>query len=328
MRSCCDYSHLINSQVSQGGQKTRLLWMALGILSTLFIAELVTGLWSHSLSLLAEAGHILSDVAGIGLTLMAAWIAQRPASSQATFGHRRVEIMAALVNGLSLWAIALLVAVEAVGRFQEPAPVSSLPMVIVAVVALVINTINMTLLHKASLDDLNLRGAWLHSMADAAGSMGIIIAAGAIYLWNWAWIDAVVSLLISCSVGWNALPLVRESLGILMEYAPHSIDSLKVEAAFNSFPQVDRVEKLHIWTISSNQVALSAHLIIAPLNGEQRDRLLKQLQIHLEQEFGIRESTLQLTSSKAEAIVIHPLMKSNLIELFTRNQERGCNRAD
>lgn len=317
MRPCCDYSHLIDSEVSQSGPKTRLLWMALGTLGSLFVAELATGLWSHSLSLVAEAGHILSDVAGLGLTLMATWLAQRPATGQATFGHRRVEILAALVNGLSLLAIAGLIAWEAVGRFQSPAPVSSLPMVIVAAVGLAINSINMALLYKASSNDLNLRGAWLHSMADAASSMGIILAASAIYFWNWAWIDAVVSLLIACSVGSTAFPLVRASLEILMEYAPRSTDPVKVEAALNSFAAVERVEKLHIWTITSGQVALSAHLIVDLLLGEQRDRLLSQLQAHLEQEFGIRESTLQLTSRRApEAIALHPLLHSKLIDVF------------
>jgi len=318
---CCDYSHLINED-SQSGQKTRLLWTALGILSSLFVAELTTGLWSHSLSLLAEAGHILSDVAGLGLTLMATWLAQRPATSQATFGHRRIEILAALGNGLSLLVIAGLIAWEAVERFQSPAPVSGLAMVIVAIVGLAVNSINMVLLHKVSRHDLNLRGAWLHSMADAVSSLGIILAAIAISLWNWVWIDAVVSLLIACSVGLNALPLVKESLEVLMEYAPRSTNPVKVEAVLNSFTEVERVEKLHIWTITSGQVALSAHLTIKPLGGEQRDQLLKQLQIRLEEEFGIRESTLQLTSHRAsEAITLHPLLHNNLIDIFTRKTE-------
>lgn len=318
VHSCCDYSHLIERD-SQSGLKTRLLWTALGILSSLFVAELTTGLWSHSLSLLAEAGHILSDVAGLGLTLMATWLAQRPATHQATFGHRRIEILAALGNGLSLLAIALLIAWEAVERFQAPAPVSGLAMVIVAIVGLAVNSINMALLHQASRNDLNLRGAWLHSMADAASSLGIILAATVIYFWNWVWIDAIVSLVIACSVGLNALPLIRESLEVLMEYAPRSTDPVKVEAFLNSFTAVERVEKLHVWMITSGQVALSAHLIITPLSGEQRDQLLKQLQLRLEEEFGIRESTLQLTSRSAQvdAITLHPLLHSKLIDTIS-----------
>jgi len=322
MRPCCNYSHLIDSEVSQSQQKTRLLWMALGILGSLFVAELTTGLWSHSLSLLADAGHILSDLAGLGLTLMATWLAQRPAFGQATFGHRRVEILAALVNGLSLLAIACLIAWEAVERFHSPALISGLPMLIVAAIGLVINSINIALLHKGSHNDLNLRGALLHSIADAAGSIGIILAAIAIYFFNWAWIDAAVSLLIAGSVGLTALPLVQESLEILMEYAPASAAPVKVEAALNSFAEVECVQKLHIWTITSGKVALSAHLIVNSLSSEQRDRLLRQLQVHLEQEFGIRESTLQLTSRKSqEAFALHPLLNSNLIDLFARKNE-------
>lgn len=327
LRPCCDYSHLVDAETSPGGKKTQLLWLSLGIVSSFFIAELSTGLCSHSLSLLADAGHMLSDVVALGLTLIAMWLAQRPAANRATFGHGRVEILAALVNGCSLVAIAAFIAWEAVGQFQSPEPVLGLPMLIVAGVGLVVNSINIALLHKASRDNLNLRGALIHVVADAASSGGVILAALAVYFLNWTWVDAAVSLLISCSVGLSAIPLIQHSLEILMEYAPRSVDPARVEEALKSFSAVERVEKLHIWTINSGEVTLCANLrIVDAPSGEQRDRLLRQLQAHLEQEFGIRESTLQLTSGKStEAIALHPLLNSKLIDLFAeKNEDCDC----
>ncbi len=325
MRPCCDFSHLINTNNTESEQKTQLLWMSIGLISSLFVAELLTALVSHSLSLLADAGHLLSDVVALGLSLVATRLAQRPATGQATFGHRRVEVLAALVNGLALLAIAIFIAKEAVGRFHSPEPVLGLPVLIVAGVGLAVNSLNIALLHKASRNDLNIRGAFLHVVADTASSVGVIFAALVIYFFNWTWVDAVVSLIIACSVGLSALPLVRDSLEVLMEYAPRSVNPARVEAALKSFAGVCQVEKLHIWTLGSGQVALCAHLTVDAISGGERDRLVKRLQTHLEQEFDIRESTLQLTHrNSTEFKDFHPLLSGNLIAaLNARNED--CN---
>lgn len=310
----CGCSDVHEFKASQSMRKTRLLGIALGLLSVFLVAEWSMGLWSHSLSLQADAGHMLSDVTALGLTILASWLAQRPAAGQATFGHRRVEILAAFANGVCLLALSALIAWEAINRFQVPEPVSGLPMLIVAGVGLVVNTLNINLLHKHSHNDLNLRGAFLHIVSDAASSVGIIVAALAVHFLNWLWADAAVSLLVACLTGVSALPLVQESVAILMEYAPGSIDPAKVEASIKSFAAVCQVEKLHIWTISSGQVALCAHLTVDSLNAEERDRLVRQLQAHLNREFGIEESVLQLTSRHSRAPVpLHPLFRQNLI---------------
>lgn len=202
-------------------------------------------------------------------------------------------------------------------------------MLIVAGVGLVINVINIALLHQPSRNDLNLRGAWLHVIADTASSIGVIFAALAVYYLNWAWVDVAVSLLIACIVSCSAIPLVRQSLEILLEYAPRTVNPAKVEVALNSFAAVESVEKLHIWTITSGQSALCAHLIVDLRSGEQRDRLLRQLQTYLKQEFGISESTLQLTSRNSTvempiaATNLHPLLNRNLISIFSEKNE-GC----
>lgn len=313
----CACANLPDVSVTQPSQKTKLLWIALGLLTIFLVAEWSTGLWSHSLSLQADAGHMLSDVAALGLTLLASWLAQSPAAGQATFGHRRVEILAALANGIGLLVLSALIAWEAINRFQVPEPVLGLPMLIVASVGLVINTLNINLLHQHSHDDLNLRGAFLHLVADAASSVGIILAALAVHFLNWLWADAAVSLLVACLTGVSAIPLVQESIAVLMEYAPKSIDLAQVEAVLKSFAAVCEVEKLYIWTIGSGQVVLSAHITVESLDAEARDRLVRQLQAHLKSEYGIQESILQLTSRKARESALHPLFSQSLIALFS-----------
>lgn len=314
MPTCCDDFHLVDTYNTDNGKKTQKLWIAIGLLSSLFVIQLLVGLFSHSLSLLADAGHLFSDVVVLVISLVATKLAQRPPAGKATFGHRRVEVLAALVNGLGLLAIAILIAKEAIERFQSPEPVLGLPMLIVAGVGLAVNGINLALLHNHRHDDLNIRGAFLHVVADTAGSLGVILAALLVYCFNWTWVDAVVSLLIACTIGLSTLPLVRDSLDVLMEYAPRSVDPVKVETALKSFQGVCHVEKLHIWAIGSGQVALCAHLTVDAIGGGERDRLLKQLQTHLEQEFGINESILQLTHRNSTEIKeLHPLLSSSLI---------------
>jgi cobalt-zinc-cadmium efflux system protein len=303
---------------NQNSQKTQLLSITVCLLTGFFVAEWSVGLWSGSLSLQADAEHILSDIAALGISLFASWLAQQPAAGRATFGHRRIEIMAALVNGLSLLAIAILISWEAIHRFGSPEEISGLPMLAVAVVGLIVNLLNMTLLHPHSHDDLNLRGAWLHIIVDTASSLGVIVAAVAIHLWNWLWADAAISLVVAGFMGVNALPLVRESLSILLEYAPKSINPAEVENSLKSFPKVLQVEKLYVWRISKQQIMLCAHLTVDCATLEERDRLLGELQTHLEQNFGIHEITLQLTNHKSlAAMPIHPLFKQDLVSMLS-----------
>ena len=316
----CGCSHLSEAEVVYRRQKTQTLWVTLGLLISFCITELGISLWSHSLSLLADAGHLMTDVAALGLTLLASWLAARPAAGQATFGYFRVEMLAALVNGLSLLAIAVLIAWEAIGRFQAPEPILGLPMLMGAVIGLLVNSLNVTLLHQHSHDDLNLKGAFLHVLADVVSSIGVILAALAVYFWNWLWVDAGASLLVAGLTGFSAIPLIGESLEILMEYAPRSINPSQVSAALQSFSGVDRVESLNIWTITSGQVMLVAHLIVS-LNAKQRDQLLQQIQAHLNQEFGINQPILQMTSRNDKESSLHPLFNSKLVSVMSSEQK-------
>ncbi|MUG98280.1 cation diffusion facilitator family transporter [Scytonema sp. UIC 10036] len=305
------------TKVASNPQKTRILSITIFLLVGFFVTEWSVGLWSGSLSLQADAEHILSDVAALGISLLASWLAQKPATGRATFGHRRIEILAALANGLSLLVIALFICWEAIHHLHSPEGISGLPMLVVATIGLIVNLLNITLLHPHSHNDLNLRGALLHVIADTASSLGVILAAVAIHLWNWLWADAVISLFVAGFTGLSALPLLQESLLILLEYAPPSIDPVKVEISLKSFPQVVKVEKLRVWKISRAQVMLCAHITVDCTNFEESHGLLTQLRSHLQQSFGIHEVTLQLTNRKfLTANSIHPLFKQDLISML------------
>ncbi|MBW4633530.1 MAG: cation diffusion facilitator family transporter [Iphinoe sp. HA4291-MV1] len=303
---------------NQNRQKTQLLSITVCLLACFFVIEWSVGLWSRSLSLQADAEHILSDIAALGISLFASWLAQQPDAGRARFGHRRIEIMAALVNGLSLLVIAILICWEAVHRFQSPQGISGLPMLAVAVLGLIVNLLNITLLHPHSHNDLNLRGALLHIIADTASSVSVIVAAVAIHLWNWLWADTAISLVVAGFIGLSALPLVQESLSALSECTPKSIHPAEVELFLKSFPKVLQVEKLHVWKISREQVMLCAHLAVDCATVEERDRLLKELQTYLKQTFGISEITLQLTPPQfLLARPIHPLFKQDLVSMLS-----------
>lgn len=289
--------HTSHPHTVDAGKKARLLWIALGLIGGFSLVELAVSLSSHSLALLAEAGHMLSDVAALALALLATWIAGWPASAQAPFGYRRVEILAALANGLGLVAIALWVGWEAIGRLQQPdAEILGLPMLITAAVGLGVNLLNATLLHDHSHHDLNLKGAFLHMVSDAVGSLGVILAAIAVWAFGWTWADGAISLLVGALILAGAIPLIRQSLNILLEKAPPHLDPDDVRAHLLQTEGVQAVETLRLWAIAPGQVALIAHLSVNPQDGLERDRLLQTLQASLQTTFGISDITLQLSA--------------------------------
>lgn len=307
----CGYRHTS----VPASDKRQVLGMALGLLVCLFGCELTIALWSHSLSLLADAGHLLADGAALGLTLLAAWLASHPANGRATFGHQRIEVLAALVNGVGLLTIAASVAWEALVQLQEPTTVLGLPMLLGAAVGLGVNSLNLALLHQRSQDDLNLRAAFLHVAADAASAMGVLLASLAIYFWHWFWMDGLASLLVASFTGLSALPLLRESLEILLNYAPPGLEPIEVEKRLASFPGVQRVDSLRIWQITSRQTTLSAQLwVAANLTAQERDRLLEQIQTHLVQELQIQAPILQLRSEAP----LHPLFRQTLLACVSK----------
>jgi cobalt-zinc-cadmium efflux system protein len=289
--SNCDCDHPATAQ------KIQRLWIALLLISVFAGAEFFVGLLSHSLALLAESGHMLSDALALGVALLATWLAQLPASSQATFGYRRIEILAALANGVGLLAVAGLIGWEAIARLQEPpTEILSLPMLITAIGGLGVNSLNAGLLHGHSHDDLNVRGAFLHMLADAVSSVGVIIAAIAVWLFHWNWADGAISLGVAGFIGMGAVPIIRQSCHILLEKTPTHLNVTEIRDHLQSFLGVKAVERLHVWTIALGQEALFAQLIVESRDGDERDRLLIEMQDSVRQKFGVDEIILQMTA--------------------------------
>jgi len=281
-----------------GARRTgrRRLAVTLVLIALYMVAELVGGLLTHSLALLADAGHMLSDAAALALSLFALWVVdhRRPGPLR-TYGYYRAEILAALVNGAALVAIAILVGVEAVARLRSPAVVDAAGMTAVAVGGLVVNLVALALLHGSREENLNMRGAWLHVAGDALGSVQAIAAGVLIWAFGWQWADPLASLLISLLVVWSAWGLLKEALAVLMEAAPGHIDMDAVRGAILDVGCVGGVHDLHVWSIASGFDCLSAHVVAG--DGKERDALLDELRRMLHARFGIDHITIQLEAT-------------------------------
>jgi cobalt-zinc-cadmium efflux system protein len=253
------------------------------------VAEVVGGLLSNSLALLADAGHMLSDAAALGLALFANWFSRRPATSRHTFGYYRAEILAAVVNAASLIAIAIFIFVEAYHRFQTPHQVEGGIMIGVATGGLVVNLAGLWMLHGGRDENLNAKGAWLHVLSDTLGSVQAIVAGGLILAFGWNWLDPLASVLIAVLVIFSSWSLMRESMAVLMESAPGHVDVDEVRNCLMRIPGVQEVHDLHVWTIASGLVALSAHIAAERPSGA----VMHDLEHELEERFGIRHTTIQ-----------------------------------
>ena len=280
----------------RGGRATRSnqkrLTIALCLAATYMVAEIAGGLLTGSLALLADAGHMLSDVAALALSLVAMQIAQRPATPNRTYGYLRTEILAALLQGVLLVAVSVFIFIEAIERLQAPREVLGGPMLLIATGGLAVNLIGLAVLNAGRRENLNVRGAWLHVMSDALGSLGAIFAGAAIYGMGWHWADPVASLLICALVIYSSWSLLREAVDVLMEAAPAHIDVGKVRAAIAELPGVQAVHDLHVWTITSGMVSLSGHVVAK--DGSDMGLLLQLICDRLHQDFGIDHSTIQI----------------------------------
>ncbi len=266
--------------------------MTLALVAGYMAAEAVGGWLANSLALLADAGHMLSDAAALALSLFALWIAQRPPDALRTYGYYRAEILAALVNGSSLVAVALLIFVEAARRAAHPPEVQGSLMTWIALGGLVVNVIALAVLHGSHSSSLNVRAAWLHVLSDALGSVAAIASGALVWAWDWRWADPLASVLIGLLVIRSAWGLVKESVAVLMESTPHNLDADAIRTALLEQGGVREVHDLHIWAITSGLVALSAHVVIDDARLQQE--LLKQLRRLLHDRFGIDHVTLQL----------------------------------
>lgn len=273
-------------------QDRRVLKLALGLTGSYCVVELVGGWLINSLALMSDAGHMLSDVGAIGLSLFAAYVAALPATSQKTFGYYRAEILAAFVNGLALWLIAGVIFHEAYHRFFNPPEVRGQGLLLIASVGLGVNLLTAWLLSPFRGRSLNLRGVFLHVMSDALGSVGAITAGAVILLTDWYWADSVASLGIGLLILLSSFGLVRDSMDILMQATPRHISLEEVQKVMEEVEGVQRIHDLHIWTLTSGIFTLSAHAVV---DGEWDPHiLLDELEGRIQDAFGIKHITIQL----------------------------------
>lgn len=287
----------------RAARSRRRLSIVLVLTAVYMLAEAVGGWMTGSLALLADAGHMLTDVAALALALIAVWFGSRPATSSKTFGYYRLEILAALINGVALILISLLIFYEAYQRWAEPPAVRSGLMILVATGGLVINLVCAWLLHGDHKDDLNMRGARLHIIGDALGSVGAIVAGALMWLYGWYAADPLFSSLISLLIIWSSWHLIRESTNVLLEGTPAHINLAAVEDVILQTDGVEDVHDLHVWTITSGREALSAHVIYAETMSQAE--VLKELRTKLSDRFGVDHLTIQLETPDFEDETFH-----------------------
>jgi len=273
-------------------RSARALWAVLGLTIAYTVAELVGGLLTGSLALLADAGHMLSDSSSLAIALFAFWLARRPATPERSFGFRRAEILAALVNGVSLVAISIWIFVEAFRRLADPPEVLGGWMLAVAAGGLGVNLAAAALLGRGERDNLNLEAAFRHVLADLLGSLGAIAAAVVILTTGWIYADPLVGIVIGLLVLVSSWGVLRDSVSILLEATPRGLDSRAVERTIADSPGVVSVHDLHIWTITSGFPALSAHVLVA--RGDDCHDRRRELEMMLDRDFGIGHTTLQV----------------------------------
>ncbi len=294
-----DHAH----QHGRAPESRRSLTIVLALTAIYMVAETIGGWWTGSLALLADAGHMLADVAALMLALMAVWFAARPATPNKTFGYYRLEILAALVNGIALILISLMIVYEAYQRWFAPTKVRSIAMTIVAAGGLLVNLICAYLLHQDRDQDLNIRGVWLHVIGDALGSVAAIIAGALITLFGWNAADPLFSIIIAMLIVWSSWNLIRDATNVLLEGTPAHINLAAVEDAILQTDGVAAVHDLHIWTITSGREALSAHVIHA--QSISQPGLLKELRTKLHDRFGVDHLTIQMETPEFEDDTFH-----------------------
>jgi cobalt-zinc-cadmium efflux system protein len=270
----------------------RALATALLLTASYTVVEVVGGLYAGSLALLADAVHMLSDNVALGLALFAAWLAAKPATPERTYGYKRAEVLAALVNGMLLVALAIWIFVEAVMRIRDPGDVLGGWMLAIALVGMAVNVAAGVVLARARRHSLNVEAAFRHVFADLLGSFGVAVAAVVILATGWVEADALVSIFIGLLVLASTWTILRDSTAILLESTPRGIDAAELGQRLASAPGVVEVHDLHVWTITSGFPALSAHVLVRP--GEDCHGRRRELETLLHDEFGIEHTTLQV----------------------------------
>ncbi len=270
----------------------RSLRQALLITASFMVVEFIGGWWTNSLALMADAGHMLTDAAALGLCLFAIWFVRRPATPERTYGYFRVEILAALINGVALVGIALAVMYESYQRFLMPQQVKGTEMLLIGALGLAANLASAHVLHSSHLDDLNVRAALLHVLGDILGSVAVIVAALAIRFGGVYWADPAVSAFVSLLILASAWKLVRDSVSILLEGTPSHVNVAEMKQELSRVPGVEAVHDLHVWTLTSGVHVMTCHAVVG--DERRRNEVLSRLSELSRERFNVRHTTIQI----------------------------------
>ncbi len=283
--------HAHPTAATAGGKHRRPLIIAFALTASYMVVEFVVGFSVNSLALISDAAHMGTDVLGLGMALAAITLASRPTTSQRTFGFYRLEVLAALANGVLLFAVAGYVLFEAIQRFSEPPDIPGIPLLIVASVGLVINLISFRLLMAGSKESLNLKGAYLEVLGDLLGSIGVIVAAIILFTTGWAYADPIIGVGIGLFILPRTFVLTRQALRILLEAAPTHINVDTVREELLALPGVAEVHDLHIWTITSGMESASGHIVVE--TGQDYQTVLDSVLSLLREKHHIEHATIQ-----------------------------------
>jgi cobalt-zinc-cadmium efflux system protein len=274
-----------------GVESSKKLKLAIILTSVILIAEIIGGIISNSLALFTDAAHVFMDVLALGLSFSAITIACRPMDEKATFGYHRAEIFAALINAVLLFVVVIFILQEAYERLLTPPEIRTTEMLIVASIGLAVNLFVTYTLRGHH--DLNIRGAYLHVLGDTLSSVGVIVGGVIIILTGNYIVDPILSVIISIIIIYNSIKLLKESVDILMERTPKHIDIEELKKDILTCKGVNAIHDLHVWSICSNVHALSAHLIVKPMDVKETEKITKKLNMHLMKGYKISHTTLQ-----------------------------------
>ncbi len=276
---------------SAAGKNKKNLAIVFGLTAFYLIVEVIGGLWTGSLALLADAGHMLTDVAGVGLALLAIWFAEKPASPERTYGYYRVEILAAMTNAVVLILISLYILYEAYERFRNPPEVQSGWMIGVAAIGLVVNIVGMFILRAGSEESLNMKGAYFEVLSDALTSIGVIIAGIIMLTTGWYYADPIISAGIGLFILPRTWSLLKDAVGVLIEGTPADVDLPKLRESLEKIEGVAGIHDLHVWSLTSGVNAMSVHAILT--EDDQHDAVMKRVHENVTENFKISHVTVQ-----------------------------------
>lgn len=304
------HDHGLEGHATAGGKHRKKLIIVLSITATIFIVQVIGAFISGSLALLADAGHMLTDATGVLIALIATFIAALPATSKRTYGLMRVEVLAAMINGIILSVICIVIVYTAIQRIGSEVEIETGPMLVAAIVGAVANLVSLLILQSGQKESINIRGAYLEVLGDLLGSVAVIVAGFIILFTGWNWVDQIAAFAIALLIAPRAYSLLRDVVRILLESTPKDVDLDQTREHMLSVPGVEVVHDLHAWTITSGVNAMSAHVVIdeETLDWDRYDEILDELHACLSEHFDTSHCTIQLEPAHhaAHESTVHP----------------------